>query len=100
MMRAFLVATMALGMAAVPFGAPLDAAPTKPHPAKPAAAPPPARPNWVQTVVRTPEGGYRMGNPAARIALIEYGSRTCPHCALFDAQGVPALTSKYVANGQ
>jgi protein-disulfide isomerase len=96
MMRAFLMATMVLGMAAAPLGA----APTKTHPAKPAAPRPVARPKWVQTVVRTPEGGYRMGNPNARIALIEYGSRTCPHCALFDAQGVPALTSKYVANGQ
>ena len=95
-MRAFLIAAMALGMAA----APLDAATPKAHPARPAAARPAARPNWVQTVVRTPEGGYRMGNPNARIALIEYGSRTCPTCALFDAQGVPALTSKYVANGQ
>ena len=95
-MRAFLIATMVLGTAAAPLGA----APTKTHPAKPAAARPAPRPNWVQTVVRTPEGGYRMGNPNARITLIEYGSRTCPHCALFDAQGVPALTSKYVANGQ
>jgi len=99
-MRAFLIATMVLGMAAVPLGAPVGAAPTKAHAKKPVAARPAARPNWVQTVVRTPEGGYRMGNPNARIALIEYGSRTCPHCALFDAQGVPALTSKYVANGQ
>ena len=95
-MRAFLIATMLLGMAATPVGA----TPAKAHATRPAAARPAARPNWVQTVVRTPEGGYRMGNPNARIALIEYGSRTCPHCALFDAQGVPALTSKYVANGQ
>jgi protein-disulfide isomerase len=95
MMRAFLIATLLLGMAA-----PLVAAPPKKHATKPVAARPAARPNWVQTVVRTPEGGYRMGNPNARIALIEYGSRTCPHCAFFDAQGVPALTSKYVANGQ
>jgi protein-disulfide isomerase len=100
MMRAFLIATLLLGMAPVVSGTPLDAAAPKQHAARPVAARPASRPNWVQTVVRTPEGGYRMGNPNARIALIEYGSRTCPHCALFDAQGVPALTSKYVANGQ
>jgi protein-disulfide isomerase len=96
MMRAFLIATALLGMAA----APLDAATTKAHSARPAAAKAPPRPNWVQTVVRTPDGGYRMGNPNAPITLIEYGSRTCPHCALFDAEGVPVLTSKYVASGQ
>jgi len=96
MMRVFLIATMLLGMAV----SPVDAAKPKAHSARPATAKPAARPNWVQTVVRTPEGGYRMGNPNARIALIEYGSRTCPHCALFDAQGVPALSSKYVATGQ
>jgi protein-disulfide isomerase len=95
MMRVFLIGSMLLGMAV----SPADAAKPKAH-ARPAAAKPAPRSNWVQTVVRTPEGGYRMGNPNARIALIEYGSRTCPHCALFDAQGVPALTSKYVASGQ
>jgi len=95
-MRAFLIATALVAMAATPLGA----ATTRAHSAKAGAGKPAARPNWAQTIVRTPEGGYRMGNPNARITLIEYGSRTCPHCALFAAEGVPALTSKYIANGQ
>jgi protein-disulfide isomerase len=34
------------------------------------------------------------------VKLIEYGSRTCPHCAHFDAEGLPALKAKYIAGGQ
>ena len=39
--------------------------------------------DWSRNVVVTPEGGYRMGNPAAAVKLVEYGSLTCPHCAQF-----------------
>lgn len=60
----------------------------------------PAHADWVGTVVATPEGGMRMGNPDAKVKLIEYGSRTCPHCARFDAEGVPALKAGPIARGQ
>lgn len=66
-------------------------------PAKRAA---PAKVDWTKTVVATPEGGVRIGNPAARVKLVEYGSRTCPHCAHFDADGLPALKANYVASGK
>lgn len=56
--------------------------------------------DWTRVVVQTAEGGARMGNPAAQVVLIEYGSRTCPHCAHFAAEGVPALKVKYVATGK
>ena len=42
-----------------------------------------AAPDWTRTVVATPEGGFRMGNPAAKVKLVEYGSLTCPHCRHF-----------------
>ncbi|WP_232280331.1 thioredoxin domain-containing protein [Sphingomonas sp. PAMC 26605] len=67
------------------------------------AAPPkkaPAHAAWLQTVVATPEGGVRIGNPAAKVKLIEFGSRTCPHCAKFDAEGFPALKASYIPSGQ
>ena len=41
-----------------------------------------------------------MGNPDAPVKLVEYGSRSCPHCALFDAEGVPKLKQQYVATGK
>ncbi len=53
-----------------------------------AAAGPPAKAqaahDWSRTVAMTPEGGFRMGNPAAKVKLIEYGSLACPHCRHFE----------------
>jgi protein-disulfide isomerase len=60
----------------------------------------PAKVNWVNVVAATPEGGMRMGNPNAKVKLIEYGSRTCPHCALFDKEGLPVLKAGPIAAGK
>lgn len=60
---------------------------------------PPSGQNWAETVVKTPEGGYRMGNPDAAIKLIEYGSRTCPTCGVFGREGMPKLVEQYVSKG-
>jgi protein-disulfide isomerase len=65
-----------------------------------AAIKPPAGAAWTDMVVATPDGGYQMGNPAAPLKLIEYGSRACPFCAKFDGEGFPALKAKYVATGK
>ena len=93
-MKRLVTAIFAAAILAVPAA---HAAPVKKAaPAKRATA----RPDWVQTVVRTPEGGMRMGNPAAKVKLIEYGARTCPTCAAFTLGGVPLLTKSYVATGQ
>jgi len=62
--------------------------------------PPPAGQSWVDTVARTEEGGWRMGNPDAPIKLIEYGSRTCHVCAEFEEKGFTPLTQNYVATGK
>ena len=32
--------------------------------------------------------GFMMGNPSAKVKLIEYGSLSCPHCREFDETGV------------
>jgi protein-disulfide isomerase len=47
--------------------------------------------DWTRAVVATPAGGFRMGNPAAKVKLIEYGSLTCPHCAHFAAEGTNGI---------
>ena len=54
---------------------------------------------WEAQVEKTPEGGFRMGNPQAPQKLVEYGSYTCPHCAEFDAEGLPEIR-KLVATGK
>lgn len=63
------------------------------------AAPAP-QPNWLATVVATPEGGYRQGNPNAPVKLIEYGSRTCPTCYQFAETGMKPLRDQYIATGR
>ncbi|MES2338951.1 MAG: thioredoxin domain-containing protein [Pseudomonadota bacterium] len=56
--------------------------------------------NWVETVTRTPEGGWRMGNPDAPIKLVEFGSRTCHVCREFAEASYEPLANKYVATGK
>nr|WP_294849648.1 thioredoxin domain-containing protein [uncultured Sphingomonas sp.] len=65
------------------------------------AAPVPAPNNgdWATVVKATPEGGYVMGNPNAKVKLVEYGSMTCPHCREFDETGVKPLIDNYVKKG-
>ena len=60
----------------------------------------PGRRDWTQNVERTPEGGFRMGNPDASVKVIEYLSLTCPHCAAFVAEGGPELFRDYVRRGR
>ena len=55
---------------------------------------PPKGGNWTMVVNATPAGGFMMGNPNAKVKLVEYGSLTCPHCKAFDDEGVPTLIGK------
>ena len=41
-----------------------------------------------------------MGNPNAKVKLIEIGSLSCPHCKAFEDEGVPTLVDKYVKTGK
>src|SRR5271157_5041525 len=41
-----------------------------------------------------------MGNPAAKVTMIEYASVSCPHCARFDIDVFPAFKAKYIDTGQ
>jgi protein-disulfide isomerase len=61
---------------------------------------PPKGGTWADVVNPTSAGGFVMGNPNAKVKLIEYGSMTCPHCREFDEMGVPTLVDKYVKSGQ
>jgi protein-disulfide isomerase len=63
--------------------------------AQPPRAAPPT--NWLTVVTKMPEG-MRLGNPNAKVKLVEYGSRTCPVCGRFYAEGAAALKA-YVAKG-
>ena len=41
-----------------------------------------------------------LGSPDAKVTVIEYASPTCPHCALFSNDVLPAFKEKYVTTGQ
>jgi protein-disulfide isomerase len=65
-------------------------------------ATPVAAPNngdWSTIVTKTAEGGFVMGNPNAKVKLVEFGSMTCPHCAEFEEKGAKPLVDNYVKKG-
>jgi protein-disulfide isomerase len=64
------------------------------------AATPAAATDWSATVVQTPEGGFRMGNPDAPVKLLEFASFTCTHCQRFHLDGADALKTGLVKSGQ
>jgi protein-disulfide isomerase len=41
-----------------------------------------------------------IGKPGAKIAIVEYASMTCPHCAVFHTRVLPQLKAKYIDAGK
>jgi protein-disulfide isomerase len=82
-------ALLVAGIAACDSGTKADAAAPKAASGK----------DWTKTIAMTPQGGMLVGNPNAKVKLVEFASFTCPHCAEFKAQGVPVLLRNYVSTG-
>jgi protein-disulfide isomerase len=40
-----------------------------------------------------------LGSPKASVTIVEYASMSCPHCAAFEENVFPMLTSKYIDTG-
>ena len=59
----------------------------------------PAGTDWTKVMTATPEGGFRIGNPDAKVKLLEFASLTCPHCREFHEAAMPTIRDKYVASG-
>ncbi len=72
-----------LPILALAFAAPLVAAP---------------RP-WTSVAAPAAQGSYVIGNPAAKVKLVEYASYTCPHCGHFARDSAPVLKGKMIASG-
>lgn len=62
------------------------------------ATPPPGG-SWAD-VINATSAGFLVGNPNAKVKLVEIGSLSCPHCKAFDDEGVPQLIDKYVKTGK
>jgi protein-disulfide isomerase len=61
------------------------------------ATPPPGG-TWAD-VVNATSAGFMMGNPNAKVKLVEIGSLFCPYCKRFEDEGSPLLVEKYVKPG-
>jgi protein-disulfide isomerase len=46
------------------------------------------------------EEWHTMGNPKAKVTLIEYGAHTCPICAYFNEHTFADLKTKYIDTGK
>ena len=76
-----------------------EAGPAANHSVAITQANPPPGGTWADVVNQTSDG-FMMGNPNAKVKLVEIGSLSCPHCKAFDDEGVPTLIDKYVKSGQ
>lgn len=64
-----------------------------------AAAPAQQERDWRGHVAQAPSGAFLIGNPAAKVKLVEYLSYTCPHCAHFVAESKGPLHDDLVRRG-
>jgi protein-disulfide isomerase len=62
-------------------------------------AQPAAARDWNATVAKLPSGAYLIGNPAAKVKLVEYLSYSCPHCAAFRKESAAVLHGQYIRSG-
>ncbi len=43
---------------------------------------------------------HAIGDPNAPVTIVEYASLSCPHCATFHTQVLPALKERYIDTGK
>ncbi|MEO7246994.1 MAG: thioredoxin domain-containing protein, partial [Novosphingobium sp.] len=65
-----------------------------------AAGKPAGQVNWVAKVSATPNGSHIIGNPEAKIRLVEYVSYTCVHCAAFEKEASGELALGFIRQGR
>lgn len=83
-----------------PVAVPTASAPgaTSTSAARPQSAPLPAAAGERLSFVVKPDDMV-LGNPDAKVTIVEYASLTCPHCANFHINTLPALKSDYIDKG-
>ena len=55
--------------------------------------------DWLKVAAITPLGTVRIGNPNAKVKLIEYLSFTCSHCAAFSMESADVLKGQMIRSG-
>lgn len=56
--------------------------------------------NWLTTVAVAPGGSHLLGNPNAKVKLVEYISYTCAHCAHFHKEADAELQILFLQPGK
>jgi protein-disulfide isomerase len=46
------------------------------------------------------QGDMTLGNPDAKVKMVEYASASCPHCARFNNNVFPTFKAKYIDTGK
>lgn len=64
------------------------------------AASAPSAPANSQAALQIRPTDMVIGNPDAKVTIIEYASLTCPHCAAFHANTLPVLKERYIDTGK
>ena len=64
------------------------------------AAATPSAPANSQAALQIRPTDMVIGSPDAKVTIIEYASLTCPHCAAFHANTLPALKERYLDTGK
>ncbi|WP_066649980.1 thioredoxin domain-containing protein [Sphingomonas aquatica] len=82
-----------LALALIGFAVAAPAAPGKPQRKTTPA-------DWSKVAALTPAGSVRIGNPAAKVKIVEYLSFTCPHCAAFARESAATLKGQMVKSGK
>ena len=85
---------------ATPAKTEMPAASTQPTPAATTTTPPAAGQQTADASEPAlyPDDMY-LGKADAKITIIEYASLSCPHCAKFNAEVLPRVTSDYIDKG-
>jgi protein-disulfide isomerase len=58
-----------------------------------------ASPRWSATISESGIGAYSIGNPQAKVKLVEYFSYTCHICGDFTKAGTAPLKAQYIDKG-
>ena len=55
--------------------------------------------DWTKVVTTSPNGAYVLGNPRAKVRLVEYLSYSCSHCAHYTRESAAPLRTAFIAKG-
>ena len=61
---------------------------------------PPPSPTPVVNLAGIPQDGAVLGNPDARVLMVEYADQQCPGCRLYTEQFFPTVVNEYVRPGK